>query len=439
MSLTQRLQRRAESRNMGTLSSYGTQSIVAPNAIPPPGFGGSTAAGMLVNETTSLTIDVVQTALHYLTSGIIKRGNLCAYTSTIGPGGLEQRQWQESPNPFLSDSFAFEGPASNSQSRGYAQMVVSLALFGESWLYQLTSDRVGNATAVQILHPLMLAIKEKNGETVYEYGSGMAKVELEPAQLYHVERISLPGHARALSNIRESSVTYGIALAAAQYTSLWFSQGAQVPYLITADGEIASDMADRISQKFRVDHSGIRQAHIPVVTGSNVKLTPTGTNADGAQMLQTLEYVRTCIGSMFGIPSHLLGGIGDKGNVWGANHEEQMQSMEDFTYAAYVTPIQEAFSDLLPGGLKAAWPLTLIQPNLLNLATSVQFISQSNSMTPNEVRAMYWGLPPLPDGDSLMTPLASNTAPEQTGAAASEEQSEDKQGSNSGSDGDGNQ
>lgn len=438
MTLTKRLAERAESRNMGTLSSYGTQSIVNPAAIPPPGFGGSTAAGMLVNETTALTIDVVQTALHYLTSGVIKRGNLCSYTSTVGPAGLEQRQWDATPNAFLQDSFAFDGPRSNSQSRGFNQIVVSLALFGESWLYQLTSDRVGNATSVQILHPLWLQSKVKNGVTVWEYGTGQTKTILNEAQLYHVERMSLPAHARALSNIKESTVTYGIALAAAQYTSLWFAQGAQVPFMITGDSVITDDVANRISQKFRVEHSGIRQMHVPVVTGSNVKLTPTGTDADGAQMLQTLEYVRTCIGAMFGIPSHLLGGIGDKGNVWGANHEEQMQSMEDFTYAAYVTPIQEAFSDLLPGALKAAWPLSLIQPNLLNLSQSVLALSQSNSMTPNEVRAMYFGLPPLPDGDNLMTPLASNTAPEQTNPAVEAEQSEDAQGSNSGSDGDGN-
>lgn len=438
MTLAARLQRRSEVRNFGTLQGYGSQSIVDPAAIPPPGMGGSVAAGMLVNETTALTIDAVQTALHVLTQGIIKRGNLRAYTEAISPAGATQRKWQTTPNEFLENSFAFPGPRSNSQSRGRGQMVVSMALFGESWLYVLTSDRVGNANSVQVLHPLLLNIKKNTSGTVtdYEYGTGQNRIPLDEAKLYHVVRSDLPNHERALSNIKESSITYGVALAALQYTSLWFAQGAQPNFILTSDDAIAEDVANRLSQKFRVEHSGIRQFFLPLVTGQNVKVQPVGVSADDAQMLQTLEYVRTCIGAMFGIPMHLLGGIADKGLVWGANHEEVAQSMEDVTYAAYVTPMEEAFSDLLPTTLKAAWPSTLVQPNMLNLSQALQFLRQAQLMTQNEMREAYLGLGPLPGGDELMTPLASNVAPEQTDDAAEKQEQQDDGSAFSGEDGD---
>jgi HK97 family phage portal protein len=438
VTLSTRLARRQEQRNFGTMGAYSGQSIVDPAAIPPPGMSGTTAAGMLVNDQTALTIDVVHTAMHILTSGIIKRRNLRAYVQKIGSAGETLRQWQTTPNPFLENTFSFPGPRSTAQSRGMLQSVVSLALFGEAWWYILTTDRVGNASSVQVLHPLMLNIKKSLSGSVqqFEYGSGTSKVILDPDNLYHLERMSLPSHDRAISNIREASITYGIALAAMAYTSLWFGQGAQPNFLITSDGDISDDVAQRLAQKFRVEHSGVRQFHIPVVTGANVKIQPTGVSADDAQMLQTLEYVRTCIGSMFSIPSHLLGGLADKGNTWGANHEEQSQSMEDFTYGAYVTVLEEAHSDLLPSSVKAAWPNSLVQPNLLNLGNALQFMRQAQVITPNEARSMYLGLGPVPDGDDLIVPLASNVGPEQTtlgtqpesNAATSAEQAEDESG-----------
>jgi hypothetical protein len=423
MTLSNRLAKRQDNRNMGSLGAYSGQSIVSPSDIPSPGMGGTTAAGMLVNEQTALTIDVVHTALHILTQGISKRGNLRAYTETIGAAGQSQRNWVTTPVSFLEDTFAFPGLKSNSQSRGRIQTVVSMALFGEAYFYTLTTDRVGNASSVQVLHPMMLNEKKSSGQVVaYEYGSGQNKVQLDPDCLYHIERMGLPGHDRSLSNIREASVSYGVALAAMQYTSLWFAQGAQPNFILTANQSISEDVGQRIAQRFRVEHSGIRQFHIPMVTGDNVKVTPTGVSADDAQMLQTLEYVRTCIGAMFSIPSHLLGGINDKGNTWGANHEEVAQSMEDFTFAAYVVPMEEAHSDHLPSAMKAAWPNSLVQPNTLNLGTAVQYLRQAQVLTPNEIRSMYFGLDPLPDGNDLVMPLASNVAPEQTDASHTAQQ-----------------
>jgi hypothetical protein len=430
------LSKRLTERRFNTLNGYSSGNIVDPAAIPPHGMGGNQSAGMLVNETSALTIDAVNTAIHFLTSGVIKRGTLKAYTASIGPAGLEQRKYAKTPNAFLENSFAFDGPLSNSQSRGFSQIVISLALFGESWLYQLTTNpRDGSTSSVMVLHPSLLRRAKKSGGMVWEYGVGQSKVELTETQLVHIVRSQLPNDERGLSNIREASVTYGIAMAAQQYTSLWFSQGAQPGVILTADAEISAEVANRLGQQFQVNHTGNSQAHIPVVTGNNVKVETLGSTGEESAMIPTLDYVRTSIGAMFGIPSHLLGGIADKGNVWGANHEEQMQSMEDFTYAAYVTPIEEAFSRLLPGNTKAAWPSTLIQPNMLNLGTALQFMRQAQVITPNEARSMYLGLGPLDGGDNLITPLASNTDTDMATGAANDD-TDSSSGADSGDDSD---
>jgi HK97 family phage portal protein len=402
--------------------SFG-QSMIDPAAIPPPGMKSQSRAGVTVSTHTVLTLDVVQTALRILTAGVIKRGNLRAYTNETTDSGQVFRQWSPQQPPLLTNTFAFQGPITNQQSRGRAQTVTSMALFGEAWWYVLTrSNQTGSPTAIEVLHPALLDVRKQPGnpEVQFVYGAGSGRATLDVANLVHIPLDSLPNSNRGLSSIDYAAVSYGLALAAMQFGEYWFAQGAAPSYLLSTTDDLTEDVAQRIAQRFRVDHSGLMNAHLPLVAGPNLKVEKLGSTPDESQFLGTLEYVRTCIASMFGIPAHLIGGANDKGNVWGANYEEVSQQMEDFTFAPYTVPMEEIHSNLLPGGLMAAFPTTLVQPNALNLGNALQFMRQAQVITPNEARAVYLGLPPLPDGDDLIVPLASNTAPEQTGDTPSQ-------------------
>jgi hypothetical protein len=46
---------------------------------------------------------------------------------------------------------------------------------------------------------------------------------------------------------------------------------------------------------------------------------------------------------------------------------------------------------------------------------------QTNAVSINEIRTRYLGLAPVEGGDEVIAPLASNTAPEQTGDSGDEQ------------------
>ena len=422
-----RLRQSGESRS-GMLGSWPNgYGLNDPAAIPPPGMYSMQRAGVPVTPHTSLQVDVVHTALRVISNGFIKMGDPRGYKIGYDSENRQYREWLR-PNPaILTSTFG-----QMFQYDGRRRTVVSMALYGEAFWYTLTRDYLGFPSALEVLNPLFVTVNlnKETKKTEYFYGSGQNKVQIPSEDITHIPFMAVPGGRRGLSSIEYAGVQYALALAAMEYGQRWFAQGASPSFILSTEQKLGKDQVERIAQKFLIDHSGLQSSHLPLVVDSGLKVDKVSSTPDEAQYLQTLEYSRMCLASWFGLPSHLVGGAADKGNVWGKTVEEQGFQMVDYTFSGYTVPIEEALSSLLPRGQYAAFDESkIMRANAADKAAWLTAVRSTAVETQNEYRVESLKKKPLPGGDTLGAPLNSNVSP---GATAAGAQAEDNAGNTGG-------
>jgi HK97 family phage portal protein len=309
------------------------------------------------------------------------------------------------------------------QFDGMSRTIVSMGLFGEAFWYTLLRDNSGYPSALEVLHPAFIKVDQAGpveaqkynvevGSPLYWYGNGVNRKLLPRENVTHIPFLSLPGAARGLNSLEYAGVAYALALAAMEYGQRWFSQGASPSFLLSTDQKLGREEVERIAQKFLVEHSGLQAAHLPLVVDSGLKVQKMSSTPDEAQYLATLEYARSCIAAWFGLPAHLVGGMDDKGGVWGKTVMEQGIQLVDFTLSGYVVRLEEAFSSLLPFGVKAKLnESAIVRSDGLIQAQRILALRTATVATVNDIRVEELKLPPIEGGDDIAAPLASNTAP----------------------------
>lgn len=381
-------------------------------------------AGVPVTIHTSLQIDSVFTACRVLTNSIIKMGNLRGYTKELDNSNEPYKVWMASNPQLLEATWTDSTGAMMWQYDGMTRTIMSMALFGEAFWYVVLRDRAQNPTALEVLHPAFIEVKKRKlpdgtSEKYFMYGTGQHKTELTTEDVVHIPFMALPGAERGLNTIQYGGVAFSLALAAMEYGSRWFAQGASPSFLLSTDQKLGREEVERIADKFLIEHSGLGSAHLPLVVDSGMKVEKISSTPDEAQYLNTLQYARMVIAAWFGLPSHLVGGTADKGNVWGKTVQEQAIQLIDFTLSGYITRIEEAMSFLLPKGQYAAFDTSKIQrASYADMGAYITALRTATVLTPNEIRTDILEKPPSsdPNGDNLDAPLASNAPPGGAGA-----------------------
>ena len=412
----------------GLQSSWGGMGgypIMDPAAIPPPGFSNQQRAGVLVTQHSLLQVDVVFTALRIISNNIIKMGDLWAYRRDISPDNIPFRRFLPEQPGILTDTFGGGGLGGRGgtmmQCTGRDRTVWSMALFGEAFWYVLERDRLVRPSCIEILHPAFMEVKEGKGGPIFVYGTGSEKQELDSDDVIHIPFKSMPQARRSLSPITYAGVAGALAMAAYEFGSTWFSQGAAPSFILTTDAKLGQEEVKRIADKFTIEHSGLHSAHLPLVLDNGLKAEKVMSSPDEAQYLHTLEYARNVIASWFGLPGSLLGNALERQTPQPA-HTSQEESMKflQHTLSGYTVPLEEAHSALLPNKTLACFNTQALQePDAQFLGQLMLALRQSQAATVNDLRTRYLGWAPVEDpaADQAMAPLASNVAPSQTGNA----------------------
>jgi HK97 family phage portal protein len=256
---------------------------------------------------------------------------------------------------------------------------------------------------------------------VFIYGTGVSKQELDPDDVVHIPFKSMPQARRSLSPITYAGVAGALAMAAYEFGSTWFSQGASPSFLLSTDAKLGQEEVQRIAQKFVIDHAGLSNSHLPLVLDNGLKADKLLSSPDEAQYLHTLEYARNVIASWFGLPPTLLGNALERQTPQPAHtSEEETSKFLQHTLSGYTVPLEEAHAGLLAKGVKASFnEAALSKPDAQFLSQLIMALRQTQVATQNDLRTRYMGWEPLDDpaADQATAPLASNTAPSQTNPA----------------------
>lgn len=400
-----------------------------PSAIPPPGFQNMQRAGVVVTPHTLLQLDVVYTALRIISNSIISMGNLLPFTWGWSDDNIKYRNFLREDRPILTNTFGggtMGGQAGTMmQCTGVDRTVWSMALFSEAFWYILRDPDLLTPIAIDVLHPAFMEKKRKDGVLTYTYGTGNNKKVLPNENVIEIPLKSLPGANRALSPTDYAGVAGALAMAAYEFGSSWFSQGQAPDFILSTDQKLGTEEVERIADKFMIRHAGLSQAHTPVVVDSGIKVDKVMASPDEAQYLKTLEYSRQVIGMWFGLPpSKLPNALERQPASPPHTRQEEIISFRLDCLSGYTVPLEEVYSGLLASGEFACFDThKLSEPDAQFLAQEIQALRITQAASINDVRTRKLGWAPVDDprADDPLAPLASNTAPSQTGSTAAQD------------------
>jgi HK97 family phage portal protein len=298
---------------------------------------------------------------------------------------------------------------------GLTQIVTSLILRGNAYLYQVEWDTNG-PTCWRILHPDQIAVSwDDNGYRKYRVGG----VDADAQNIDHISNFMLPNSLKGAGIIEYCRNSLGLGVALDDVAGEFFRNGIMSTGVIGVDAPLSPDEARAVADQFGQRHAGVRRAHLPIVMGGGAKYTPISLTPEDAQFIQSRQFQSGEIATLLGIPPHLLG-IVDRTTSWGTGIEVQGRAFVDYTLRAYYKRIESFFTRYLRPGTYAEF----VTDALTRADTATRYAGYHNALmdgwlNTDEVR-LREGLPPLPNeaGQVYRTPASQIPASNGDGTIA---------------------
>jgi HK97 family phage portal protein len=357
--------------------------------IPAPGTGGRwSTSGQHVDETSSLGIVALFAGVRIIADAV---ATTPIRAVTVNPDGT-RKPVIPSPQVVVNPFQAF------TLHEGISQIVTSLLLRGNSYMYVVATDPVTfRPSTVRVMHPDQVQVSwDSFGSRQYRVGGRI----VPPTRILHVTGFMLPNSLKGVGVIEHCRNALGIGMALEDVAGQFFENGIMATGIISTDVPLTDDQARQTGEMFSSRHAGANKSFLPVVLGGGAKFQPISLTLEDAQFLQSRRFTSEQIATLLGVPPHLLG-IVDKTTSWGTGIEAQGRNFVDYSLRSYFVRLQNLFSWMLPDGVFADFITDAITradtaTRYANYALALGANNGIGWMNVDTVRALE-GLPPLPD------------------------------------------
>ena len=368
--------------------------------------GGSSLAGVSVTEHTALRNSAVWAAVG-LISDDVSSLPLMLYKRTDNGGKLKfdthplYRLIHDEPNPEMS-SMVFR-----------RTMQAHVLIWGNGYA-EIERDGVGRPVYLWPLEPERVRHdRDRAGNVIYRVMSASGGEAIIPAaDMLHLVGRSHDGSVGS-SLVQHARESIGLALAAEQFGSTFFGNGATFGGVISFKGPKPPEMSENgYKESLEARHQGVKRAHKLLALYNDAQYKETGVEPNSAQFLETRQFQILEVCRWFKLPPHKLAHLSD------ATFSNVEQQNVDY----FVSAIRPWL---------VLWEQELTRKLVRPLERSIQAIEHSvegflrgdsaaraafyralfdlGAITPNEIRA-YENMNPLPGGDLSFVP-ANNLVP----------------------------
>lgn len=222
-----------------------------------------------------------------------------------------------------------------------SQLMLSLLTDGNAFVLT-PRDRFGVPVELVVLDPTRVKVDAPDGRLRYRIDD-----KTFPAgDLMHIKGMCLPGQLRGVSPIAYARETVGLGLAAQNFGSSFFTNGALPGAVIETPGEMTREAAERFAESWHARHSGVGAANRVGVLTNGAKLTKVSVQPNDAQFLETRAFQVPDVARIFGVPPHLIADASNS-TSWGSGLAEQNLAFGQFSLRPWVDRIEEAHNRLL--------------------------------------------------------------------------------------------
>lgn len=226
--------------------------------------------------------------------------------------------------------------------------------------------------------------------------------------MLHIPGLSLDGRI-GQDVVQLARQAIGLSLATEKYGAKFFGNGAIPQGLLGVPGDMTDIQWEVLKRSWAEAHGG-ENSHKTGVLPPGVTYTKTGATPEEGQMLQTRQYQRTDIASIFNVPGHMVGVSGDdagKSSVEQSSIEFKLFCLDPWTTAWEQELERKLFPSVGQSAKKyfAGFDMRkLMYPDAASRSTLYGSGKQWGYLTTNDIRELE-GMNPIPDtGDRLWMP-----------------------------------
>lgn len=268
------------------------------------GFGllAPTESGIDVNETSSLTVGAVAACQRIISSAVASMG---CYVYERMPDGGHRLATEHPLFPILSLSPTPEYPAVDFFSTGQ----VNLLQNGNGYA-EILRNEGGQVAELLLRSPFRTQTYRDNvtGSIYYKTTDTPTGKERTVAakDMIHVKNMGVVPYI-GLSPIRMyMREVIGVAMAAQAYGARIFKNDTRPGGYLKSAATVNKDKKLEQIQSWVAGHRGANN-HMPAYLDGGVEWANVGIAPDEAQFLQTRQFQRSEIASIYGVPAHMLG------------------------------------------------------------------------------------------------------------------------------------
>lgn len=288
----------------------------------------------------------------------------------------------------------------------WKQMVVaSMALRGNSYHLITSRDKLGYPTSLLPLHPDVVFLERRPDilmwfDPVYR----IMGEQVNPADMLHIRRFTLPGEPWGLSPVKQAAVAIGMSLGAEEYGFRWFKESANPSGVLMTEQDLDEGAITRQQKNWISSHGGRR---LPAVLSNGFKWQNLSITPEESQFLETRQFQRSEICLMYGVPPILIGDTKET-TAWGTGVEQITLGAITFTFRAWTACVESVISNCLPRGQFVRFDYdALLRGDIEGRWTAYKAALGGNTgagwISTNEVRAKE-EMDPVEGGDAIFHP-----------------------------------
>lgn len=364
-----------------------------------------TKAGVSVTQDTATRMSAVFGAQALITDDIASLP-FKAYRNRVGQRSeiTPPPTWMRQPVPFDPNLTMVEH---------ISEVVLSILSDGNAFIAVIPN--FANPTELRVLDPQKVDVKDGSDGPIYllRDAKGITLgTQFTPFEIIHISYMRKAGKNRGLSPIEALSEAIGSGIAAEEFSSYFFGNGANMQGVIEVPreaGELTTDQIESMRRAMKMQHTGLKNSHAIGILQGGAHLNEMTVKPSDALLIEAQQWSVEQIARAFKIPPHLLGSQIRSGQSY-ASVEQKSQDYVTHAIAPLTTRIQTAYSRLLPLGSFVEFDLRgLLRADAAARATYYNQMMQTGGITPNIIAELE-NYPTFEGGDSHYLPT-NNLSP----------------------------
>ncbi|EOV0050794.1 phage portal protein [Vibrio parahaemolyticus] len=230
-------------------------------------------------------------------------------------------------------------------------IVTHLNLDGNFYAY-VNKNRNGKIVEIiPIPTPSSVSILMQKGTIKYQVAPDtvikLPKSTFSANEILHIKGSSIDG-LRGITPIQNAAKTVGLSLAAEKHGEEFFNNSATPNGYLTTDGKLSAEAIERLRENWAQNFQGLRNSSKTAVFEEGMEYKPIAISHRDSQFLETREFQKKEICSIFRVPTSMAG-VGEQKY---SNYEQAVLSFHRDTLMPLITRIVSRLNAMLPDDLE---------------------------------------------------------------------------------------